>query len=201
MPDESLAAALVAAQMEMPAATKVGSNPHFNSKFVTLDELIDKTRPVLNKHGLAIMQFAAVGELGQPVLTTVLIHGPSGEKLESDMPLFVEGQNMQKLGSAITYARRYAWQAALGVAAEEDDDGNASSAPAEKKRQAKKPADGMISDAQRRRMFAIAKQNDVDDAMLRQMVFDVTGQESTSQIPTDRYDELIGRIEREAVPF
>ena len=52
----ALAAALVAAQAEMPKVEADAVNPHFKSRFVSLDHLIAKTRPVLNKHGLAIMQ-------------------------------------------------------------------------------------------------------------------------------------------------
>src|SRR5262245_40636920 len=122
----SLAAALVACQAELPAVSKDGENPHFKSRFVTLDELIDKTRPVLSRHGLALTQFPTLHEqTGAPVLRTILLRAGSGEEMQADMPLLVAGQTMQQLGAAITYARRYAWAAVLGVAAEEDTDGDA----------------------------------------------------------------------------
>lgn len=124
-----LGAALAAAQSEMPSVGKDGTNPHFRNKFVTLDNLIEKTRPVLNKHGLSIQQFPAVSELGQPTLITRITH-EAGESIETAMPLFLTKQDMQAFGSAITYARRYAWASALGIAADEDDDGNQASRPA-----------------------------------------------------------------------
>jgi hypothetical protein len=120
MPSE-LAAALVAAQAEMPTVEPNGYNPHFRSKFVTLDYLIAKTRPVLNKHGLAITQSPAQID-GQPALVTTLYH-KNGETVTELMPLLLAGPDMQKLGAALTYARRYAWAALLGIAGESDDDG------------------------------------------------------------------------------
>ena len=120
-----LAEAIVAAQAAMPKVEPDAVNPHFKSKFVSLDHLIAKTRPVLNAHGLAIVQSPTHIE-GSPALTTT-IHHVSGESLSSTMPLLVSKEDMQGLGGAITYARRYAWAAALGICADEDDDGNQAS--------------------------------------------------------------------------
>lgn len=129
MATDTLAAALTAAQAEMPAVEPNAVNPHFRSRFVSLDHLIAKTRPVLNRHGLSLTQWPSVSETGQPTLTTRLTH-VSGEFVENTMPLLLAKQDMQGLGGAITYARRYAWAAALGICADEDDDGNQASAPA-----------------------------------------------------------------------
>ena len=123
-----LAKALVAAQAEMPSVEKNATNPHFRNKFASLDNIIDKTRPVLNKHGLSIQQFPSLSDLGAPTLVTRLTH-VSGEALEYQAPLFLQGQDMQKYGAALTYARRYAWAAALGIANDEDDDGNHAAQP------------------------------------------------------------------------
>ena len=125
---KALAAALVEAQKEMPAVIADSVNPHFNSRFVSLDHLIAKTKPVLTKHGLAIVQMPAETATGAPGLKTILMH-TSGESTESVLPLVLDGQNMQKLGGALTYARRYSWAAALGICDETDDDGNSASAP------------------------------------------------------------------------
>ena len=188
----SLAAALVAAQAEMPRVKKDANNPHFNSKFMSLGGLIEATRPLLNKHGLALAQFPCVSELGPPVLRTVLIHGPSGERLEFETPLFVGAQNMQQLGSAITYARRYAWASLLGIASEDDDDGNtagtAAPVPAA-------PEVRVITAAQRKRLRAIQKEKGVTDEHLKALVRDVAGVESSMLIPAVRYDALVTAVE------
>lgn len=129
----NLAAALVAAQADMPAVEPDAVNPHFKTKFVSLDHLIAKTRPVLNRHHLALIQLPATNDAGLPVLRTILIHGPSGEQVSADAPLMLGKNDMQGLGAAITYARRYAWAAALGIATEEDDDGESAAKTAEPK--------------------------------------------------------------------
>src|SRR5690606_30331183 len=76
-------------------------------------------RPVLKKHGLAFSQFVDDGGL-----TTILLH-ESGEWIEARTSFDgISYSTAQELGSAITYLRRYALTAALGIAADEDDDGN-----------------------------------------------------------------------------
>jgi hypothetical protein len=187
-PAATLASALVAAQANMPTVAKDAENPHFKSKFVSLDALIEKTRPVLNGHGLALVQFPTVSDLGAPVLRTILIHGPSGEQLTADMALLVTGTTMQQLGSAITYARRYAWAAVLGVATEADDDGNSASPK-------------VISDDQRRRLFTIAGKRSMEEPVLRDIIKGVTGSESTKTIPVDKYDQIVEIIQADDVPF
>lgn len=135
----TLASALVAAQADMPAVQPDSTNPHFRSRFVSLGHLIAKTRPVLNKHGLTMSQWpSAHPDTGAPLLITVLMH-ESGERIEHAAPLLLSKQDPQGLGSALTYLKRYAWAAALGISDQEDDDGNAGSAaetngkPAEEK--------------------------------------------------------------------
>ena len=123
------AKALVAAQKDMPAVEPDGENPHFKSKFVTLGTLIAKVRPVLNRHGIAFAQFPSADEHG-PTLVTVLTH-EKGEQVQFAAPLILPKNDPQGQGSAITYMRRYALAAALGISAQEDDDGNAASNGAE----------------------------------------------------------------------
>jgi hypothetical protein len=124
--NEEFAKALVAIQKEMPAIEKDGKNPHFRSEFVTLDNLLAKALPVCNRHGVVVAQFPTVDnfEGSRSTLTTVLIH-ESGEQLSYVMPLLLDKPTPQGQGSAITYARRYALAAALGISSEKDDDGNA----------------------------------------------------------------------------
>lgn len=125
-PPTTLAAALIAAQEEMPAVPPDSVNPHFKSKFVSLGHLIAKVRPVLNKHGLGFTQYPSRAEDGTPTLVTILLH-TSGERLESEAPLLLPKQDPQGQGSAITYMRRYALAATLGISDQEDDDGNGAS--------------------------------------------------------------------------
>ena len=119
----TIAAALAAAQMEMGSAKKTADNPHFKRKYADLDAVCDAAMPALNRHGIAIVQpMERVGE--EWVLFTRFIHGQSGEILETPVPLIVGKRDMQGLGSAMTYARRYGLMTLAGIAPE-DDDGNA----------------------------------------------------------------------------
>jgi len=123
---QHVAAALVKFQAEVVDPAKDGNNPHFKSKFVELNDLLAAVRPILTKHGLAIMQEPA-GNGADITITTILLH-ESGEWIELE-PLMLKAQKTdpQGAGSAITYGRRYALSAVLGVAWDDDDDGNSAS--------------------------------------------------------------------------
>lgn len=124
----TLTKALLAVQADMPAIDRDGTNPHFKSKFTTLGNLIAKARPVCNAHGIVFTQFPSSDEHG-PTLVTILMH-ESGERLEFAAPLILTKQDPQGQGSAITYMRRYALAAALGISDQEDGDGNGTRAKA-----------------------------------------------------------------------
>ena len=116
--------ALAAAQAEMGHAHKNAKNPHYKSTYADLAEVIDSTRPVLSKHGLALTQFP-VGESG---LLTLLGH-KSGEWIRGRMQMTPKDASPQAAGSCLTYARRYSSAAVAGIG-QEDDDGNEASKPA-----------------------------------------------------------------------
>lgn len=123
---DKLAAALAAAQGEMEDARKDSLNPHFQSKYADLSAVRKVLRPVLAKHGLAVVQLPQTTDRGV-VLETRLLHS-SGEWIEGEFLLTVQGNSMQNVVSAITYARRASLAAVTGVApTEEDDDGEAAS--------------------------------------------------------------------------
>jgi len=118
-----LFADLLAVQMEVPNLQKKAINPFFSSKYVTLDDVIHIVLPILNKHNFVLLQQPTeVG--GSPALRTVLMHS-SGEVLESTMLLQVAKDDPQGQGSGITYGRRYAILAWLGLTADADDDAEA----------------------------------------------------------------------------
>jgi hypothetical protein len=123
----NLNAALVAALGELRNVAKNAVNPHFKSKFATLDSILDATRPVLAKHGLALSQ-EPVFEDGMAGVVTRIIHS-SGESRESKLLLPMRDQSAQGAGSAITYARRYSAASVLGIASEDDEDGQVASTP------------------------------------------------------------------------
>lgn len=128
--------ALSKAQGEIQHAIKDATNPHFNSKFATLSSVLDACRLPLSKNELSVFQ-KIEGEHGKLYIVTLLAHS-SGEWVSSRLPLIINKNDMQGLGSAITYGRRYGLSAMVGVG-QEDDDGN-SAGQAQGKTDHKPPA-------------------------------------------------------------
>lgn len=124
-----LAAALAKFQGEVESVKKDGSNPFFKSKYATLENVIATIRGPLKDNDLSFSQFPT----GENELATILMH-KSGEYIKATSKMNPKDNSPQSQGSAITYLRRYALSAVLGIATEDDDDGNAASkAPAKPK--------------------------------------------------------------------
>ena len=137
MTHKTITEALAAAQASMGKALKQSNNPHFRSKYADLGNVMDACMPALNANGIAVIQSVGRDENGM-FLRTVLRHAGSDGWLEDGgMPLIVNKNDMQGLGSAITYARRYGLMAMAGIAPE-DDDGNAAAKAAPKQEAPKK---------------------------------------------------------------
>jgi hypothetical protein len=117
-----IAVALAKAQGEMKNAPFNATNPHLKNKFANLASVRDTVIPTLSKHGIAVVQALDFTTEGQTFVLTRLLH-TSGQWIESVCPI-PSAPDMQKMGSAITYARRYSLSAICGIAADEDDDGN-----------------------------------------------------------------------------
>jgi len=116
-------AALVKAQSKIKPAIKDSKNPHYKSSYADLASVWDAIREALHSNGLAVVQLTGICETNNPLLITRVIH-ESGEHIEGIYPILCKDPNdPQKLLSAITYARRGALAAMIGVTAE-DDDGN-----------------------------------------------------------------------------
>jgi len=111
---------LFEAKKEIGVISKDAKNPFFKSNYLSLNGLIDAVETVLEKHDLLLLQPIKDGS----VYTTITDIDPDGgnEVVQSFIPLPTI-QDPQKLGSAITYYRRYTLQSLLGLQAE-DDDGN-----------------------------------------------------------------------------
>ena len=122
---------IVRAQSTMEGVKKAAKNPHFRSKYADLAAVIEATVPPLNEQGVAVLQLPGMDDDGV-TLTTILGHAETGSYLESTSRTPVDKKNAQGVGSAITYLRRYALQAALALPAV-DDDGNRASRPRERR--------------------------------------------------------------------
>ena len=122
-----IAAALAKAQGAMKNASLNKVNPHFRSKYADLAGIRDTVIPALTAQGIAAVQTLDFSTDGGTYVLTRLLH-TSGQWIESACPI-PNAPDMQKMGSAITYARRYSLSAICGIAADEDDDANAASTP------------------------------------------------------------------------
>lgn len=133
-----LATALSKAQGELKDANQDATNPHFRSSYATLDTVLKNIRPIFSKHGLSIIQIP-VSEGDKHFLMTRILH-QSGQWIEGSMELLLFKKDMQGMGAAITYARRYSAGAFAGIGSETDDDANSiSETQSAKPYQAPKP--------------------------------------------------------------
>lgn len=122
----ALAAALAKAQAEIEGASKDRVNPHFKASYATLASVWEACRGALAKNGLAVVQ-SPVSEGAAVTVFTTVMHA-SGEWMRSALTASARDGTPQSIGSAITYLRRYALAAMVGVAPE-DDDGNEAQPP------------------------------------------------------------------------
>lgn len=122
----ALAAALAKAQGLIKGASKDRTNPHFGSKYADLASVWEACRAALSANGLAVVQTTTTDAEGSVSLRTLLLHA-GGASIEGLYPIRPQQPTPQGYGSAITYARRYALAAMVGVAPDDDDDGNAAS--------------------------------------------------------------------------
>lgn len=108
------------AKEEIKPIIKGETNPFFKSKYFDINALLLQIEPVLHSHGLILVQ-----PIEDNSVASKIYHVESGEVIESKMTL-PDLSDPQKMGSAVTYYRRYTLQSLLALQAE-DDDGNAAS--------------------------------------------------------------------------
>lgn len=114
--------ALAQAQAEMGPLVKGSVNPAFKSKYADLADLTAAVREPLSRNGLSFYHSMVLGE--RDLMRTSLVHGESETRIDCDVPLIVDRNNMQGMKSATTYAKRIGLESVTGIAPE-DDDGNA----------------------------------------------------------------------------
>lgn len=199
----ALAEALSKAQGEMHAAKKDSENPFFKSNYADLESCWSALRAPLSKHNLAVIQTTKPCELGVTVVTT-LVHS-SGEWIRGELTMAPDKQTPQAIGSCITYARRYALCAIVGLT-QDDDDGNATVSPTSDLTQslthtqqrpvaASTPASrGNLSSKQIARMMAIATKNKISVELLKEIVKQRYNKTSSKELTKPEYDELCDAI-------
>jgi ERF superfamily len=119
---DKLAAALSKAQGQITGAIKDSDNPFFKSKYADLASVWDACRKALCENGLSVVQTTDILN-EKPILRTTLLHA-SGQWIEGVYPIISAKPDAQGMVAGLTYSRRAALAAIVGVAAIEDDDGN-----------------------------------------------------------------------------
>jgi hypothetical protein len=216
-----IATALSLAQGEINNAEKTSENPFFKSKYADLAVVLNCVRPVFAKYGLSIVQIPSFTD-GKVTVQTIIMH-KSGQKIEGSLALPVAKQDAQGVGSAITYARRYAIAAMAGIAQEDDDAQEAvkpvkkdiKPEPAKVTKPKAEPVESesvstkssiapLITPAELSRLFAmlatIASNHklDVGEFTVKQYLYNAFNVASCKDIPSERVNKYFAYAQSEA---
>ena len=180
---KELATALAKAQGELKHASKDSVNPHFRSKYADLASVWEACREALSSNGLAVVQFPSDFTNNVMSLTTRITHS-SGEWLEQTMTAPVSKPDPQGIGSCLTYMRRYALAAVVGVYQDDDDANSASMAPKER------PA--TLTDEEINRIKLLAVSTQTDTAKIAQYY----GKKELHEVERLHYPKIIESLEK-----
>jgi hypothetical protein len=184
---KNLNQSLVKFHANLKPIAKDAQNPFFKSDYLTLSGILDAVRPLLASVDLALIQVMRV-DGDKTILITKIIH-VTGEEITSEM-ILPHNPDPQKMGTLITYYKRYQLQALLGISTtEEDDDGNSVSRPEislPKKPEQPKPTFQVDGIGQQRPMVGLA--SDAQKNALKKM-----GVKFSDDISKQEASELIAQ--------
>ncbi len=204
---EAFAAALSAFQARIPAIRKrqTANAGKYRYRYAALEDIWRAISDELSAHGLSVT--FDTRQDGDTLFVGAVVHHVDGHSERTEFPVPIDRQarmnDTQKIGSALTYGRRYALTAALGiVTADEDDDAQSSqpepeahagtsNRPAPPVRQNGAP----ISEAQHRRLEARINELGLDRERVKAWIKRAWAIEHLNEIPRDRYDRLDRRLE------
>lgn len=153
---KNIAKALITFHLKVDKIRKDSTNPFFKSKYASLSTILDAINLPLNESGLSFCQFPT----GSDGLTTILMHGETGEFIEATYEMKPVKDDPQGRGSVLTYQRRYALASVLGLNIDDDDDANAGvkkSEPTTVKADDERP---WLSDTQYKQLLARVESGD-----------------------------------------
>lgn len=202
--------ALAKAQGQFNLASKDSLNPHWRQNYADLASIVQATRPMLSQNGLAIIQGLRRCETSW-VLVTKMVHC-SGQWYETEFPITPKDMSPQSLGSAMTYAKRYAYAAITGaIAGDEDDDGEAAQGRSIARSTTLTHNSGnregtmaanhstasswSLTDKQLARLFAIATSAGYDSNEMKDLMKSKYKIESSKDLSKTQYEEICAFIE------
>ena len=191
-----IATALSKTQAKLEDAVKDSTNPHYKSDYATLSSVLEAVRKPLSENGLCIIQTTDYDE-DRIILTTMLCHS-SGQWLSSKTPLLMSKQDMQGLGSALSYARRYALAAIVGIS-QKDDDGEAVAGLGHSPAPKGLPTPQKPSEGQLKRLYAIVSASGWTDLKVKEQMYDLFKIESSKDLTLMQYNKLCELIENNPV--
>ena len=199
--------ALIKAQSEFPEVKKTRrvkfNNVHYN--YADLDDLVNAARPVLAKNNLGFLHRVNTNESGATFVECHLLH-QSGQSIKCavrvDLP-----KDPKQAGSLITYFKRYSLEAMLGITTNEDDDGSVASQNVS--RETPKAQSALITEPQRKRLFAIVKEKGVGEGLdakeQNEVIYDLIKNvlkkhnvKSSKEITKASYNKLVAAIQASA---
>lgn len=184
---DTLAAALVAALADLTVVEKgrTVSTGSYSYGYADLGDIVIRTRPTLAEHGLVAL--TPVHDHGQGLACTVTILHTSGERLDLGPFPFPHGRDAQATGSMVTYHRRYALLAALGMATGDDDDG---AAAAPRQQEAAPPVPGFRSSL----MASVDGLSDAERGLLRDWLKENGLPDRPSKMDAEQADRVVEYI-------
>lgn len=185
-----IGARLLAAQRAMRSPKLDSTNPHFRNRFASLAEVNRVAKEALNAEGLFLAQTPAIMSGNIVVFTSVMSEdgddftlGNVGGPLPDDP---------QKIGSAITYYRRYGLASAFALVADEDDDGEVAAAPVvHQKVTTERSTPAVATEKQRKLVFATLREKGLNADQLRAFAQFITGKEHSTEWTSGDVDKLI----------
>ena len=121
---QNLSKAMAEFQKAIKQPLKDANNPFFKKPYVPLENVVEAINKTGSPLGISFMQFASSDETGSIEVATLVMHS-TGEYIEfPPVRMKPESNKPQAVGSAITYAKRYALSAIFGITSDKDDDGN-----------------------------------------------------------------------------
>ncbi len=194
---DRIADALAKAQAQIRAAAKDRENPHLRTRYATLASVWDAAREALTSNGLSVTQPSSFSMEKKTVLVvTVLLH-PSGQWIRNELELPVAQATPQGIGSVITYARRYALSAVVGIAPDDEteDDGTGTPSASTQAASSQPAARALISAEQRKQLQALCEETGTDEESFAKWV---SGGKSLAELPAIEFNRSLTALQRKA---